>query len=299
MLAKMRMRTVLVITFPLLLLVSACGGSSRGAPGELDVVAAENVYGNIAAQIGGPHVSVTSILTNPDADPHLFEPGTSSGLAVAGAKVVIQNGLGYDAFMAKLENAAPSKHRIVVTTADVLGIQGKDANPHLWYDVPKLGRIARAIASALERADPRHAAAYRSGLSHFDRSLGPLRREVATIRARFHGAPVAYTEPVPGYLLLAAELRNLAPDSFTRPIEDGSEPSPSAVAAMNALVAHHRIRVLLYNSQAVSPITARLRTAAGAAGIAIVPVTETLPLGLTFQEWQLEQARALATALRK
>ena len=299
MLAKMRMRTVLVITFPLLLLVSACGGSSRGATGKLDVVAAENVYGNIAAQIGGPHVSVTSILTNPDADPHLFEPGTSSGLAVAGAKVVIQNGLGYDAFMAKLENAAPSKHRIVVTTADVLGIQGKDANPHLWYDVPKLGRIARAIASALERADPRHAAAYRSGLSHFDRSLGPLRREVATIRARFHGAPVAYTEPVPGYLLLAAELRNLAPDSFTRPIEDGSEPSPSAVAAMNALVAHHRIRVLLYNSQAVSPITARLRTAAGTAGIAIVPVTETLPLGLTFQEWQLEQARALATALRK
>jgi len=299
MLAKMRMRTVLVITFPLLLLVSACGGSSRGATGRLDVVAAENVYGNIAAQIGGPHVSVTSILTNPDADPHLFEPGTSSGLAVAGAKVVIQNGLGYDAFMAKLENAAPSKHRIVVTTADVLGIQGKDANPHLWYDVPKLGRIARAIASALERADPRHAAAYRSGLSHFDRSLGPLRREVATIRTRFHGAPVAYTEPVPGYLLLAAELRNLAPDSFTRPIEDGSEPSPSAVAAMNALVAHHRIRVLLYNSQAVSPITARLRAAAVAAGIAIVPVAETLPLGLTFQEWQLEQARALATALRK
>jgi len=236
MLAKMRMRTVLVITFPLLLLVSACGGSSRGATGRLDVVAAENVYGNIAAQIGGPHVSVTSILTNPDADPHLFEPGTSSGLAVAGAKVVIQNGLGYDAFMAKLENAAPSKHRIVVTTADVLGIQGKDANPHLWYDVPKLGRIARAIASALERADPRHAAAYRSGLSHFDRSLGPLRREVATIRTRFHGAPVAYTEPVPGYLLLAAELRNLAPDSFTRPIEDGSEPSPSAVAAMNAAI---------------------------------------------------------------
>ena len=299
MLAKMRMRTVLVITFPLLLLLSACGGSSRGATGKLDVVAAENVYGNIAAQIGGPHVSVTSILTNPDADPHLFEPGTSSGLAVAGAKVVIQNGLGYDAFMAKLENAAPSKHRIVVTTADVLGIQGKDANPHLWYDVPKLGRIARAIASALERADPRHAAAYRSGLSHFDRSLGPLRREVATIRTRFHGAPVAYTEPVPGYLLLAAELRNLAPDSFTRPIEDGSEPSPSAVAAMNALVAHHRIRVLLYNSQAVSPITARLRAAAVAAGIAIVPVAETLPLGLTFQEWQLEQARALATALRK
>src|SRR5438270_2746863 len=292
----MRMRTVLVISLATMLF-SACGASK--APGKLEVVSAENAYGNIASQIGGRHVSVTSILTNPDADPHLFEPGTSNGLAVAGAKVVIQNGLGYDAFMAKLEDAAPSKHRIVVTTAGVLGIHGKDANPHLWYDVPKLGRIARAIASAFERADPRHAATYRAGLSRFDRSLGPLRREVATIRARFHGTPVAYTEPVPGYLLLAAGLRNLAPDSFTRAIEEGTEPSPSAVAAMNALVAHHRIRVLLYNSQAVSPITARLRTAAGAAGIAIVPVTETLPPGFTFQEWQLEQARALATALGK
>ncbi|HEY1563191.1 MAG TPA: zinc ABC transporter substrate-binding protein [Gaiellaceae bacterium] len=290
------MRTVIVIGLTVLL--SACG-SSTGAGGKLDVVAAENVYGNIATQIGGPHVSVTSILTNPDADPHLFEPGTTSGLAVAGAKVVIQNGLGYDAFMAKLENAAPSKGRLVVTMADVLGVHGKDANPHLWYDVPKLGRIAGAIASALERADPRHAAAYRAGLSRFDRSLGPLRREVATIRARFHGTPVAYSEPVPGYLILAAGLRNLAPDSFTRAIEEGTEPSPSAVAAMNALIAHHRIRVLLYNSQAVSPITAGLRTAGGAAGIAIVPVSETLPPGLSFQEWQLDQAQALATALGK
>src|SRR5436853_1380351 len=123
----MGMRTVIVLAVTTAAL-SGCGGSPTTTD-KLDVVAAENVYGNIAAQIGGPHVSVTSILTNPDADPHLFEPGTSSGLAVAGAKVVIQNGLGYDAFMAKLENAAPSKHRIVVTTADVLGIQGKDANP--------------------------------------------------------------------------------------------------------------------------------------------------------------------------
>src|SRR5436305_14870459 len=221
----MLMRTVIVLAATMLAL-SGCGGSPT-TEGKLDVVAAENVYGNIAAQIGGSHVSVTSILTDPTADPHLFEPDTSSGLAVAKAKVVLQNGLGYDAFMTKLEDAAPSNGRATVTMADVLGVHGKDANPHLWYDVPKLGRIAGAIASALERADPRHTAAYRAGLSRFDRSLGPLRREVATIRARFHGAPVAYSEPVPGYLIVAAGLRNLAPDSFTRAIEEGTEPSPS------------------------------------------------------------------------
>jgi len=288
------MRTVIVIAMALL--VSACG-SSTGAGDKLDVVAAENVYGNIASQIGGPHVSVTSLLTSPTADPHLFEPDTSSGLAVSGAEVVLQNGLGYDAFMTRLENAAPSKNRDVVTLADVLGVHGKDANPHLWYDVPKLNRIATAIAAAFVRTDPSHAVAYRRGLHRFERSLAPLRREVATTRARFGGAPVAYTEPVPGYLVAAAGLRNLAPASFTRLIVEGTEPSASAVAAMSELVAQHRIRVLLYNSQAISPITARLRAAAQNAGIPVVPVSETLPPHLTFQQWQLGQARALAAAL--
>ena len=126
------------------------------AADKLDVVAAENVYGDIAAQIGGPHVEVTSLLTSPSADPHLFEPSTSSGLAVSTAKVVLQNGLGYDAFMTKLEDASPSNDRVVLTVADVLGVHGKDANPHLWYDVPRLNRVASAVATSFARADPAH-----------------------------------------------------------------------------------------------------------------------------------------------
>jgi zinc/manganese transport system substrate-binding protein len=289
------MRIILVLTLAALA-ASACGGSGN-ASGALDVVAAENAYGDIVSQIGGSHVSVTSILSDPNADPHLFEPGTRNGLAVARAGLVVQNGAGYDAFMSKLESAAPSSSRIVVTIATVLGVRGRDANPHLWYDVPALGRIAGAIAGGLERADPAHAAAYRTGLARFRASLAPLRSEVARIRMRFAGAPVAYTEPVPGYLLTAAGLRNLAPESFTRAIEDGSEPTPQALSAMNALITTRSVRVLLYNSQAVSPITARLRGAALRAGISVVPVTETLPPGQRFQDWQLAQARALDRAL--
>ena len=187
-------------------------------------------------QIGGSHVSVTSILSDPNADPHLYEPGTRNGLAVAKARLVIQNGLGYDAFMQRLEDASPSKQRLVVTVADVLGVHGKDANPHLWYDVPRLGTIAGAIASGLERSDPANAADYRTGLRRFETSLGPLKREVARIKTSFGGKPVAYTEPVPGYLLAAAGLDNLAPDTFTRSIENGTEPTPQAVSAMNALI---------------------------------------------------------------
>ena len=291
------MRTIIVLGAIVLLAVPAAGAAGDAQP--LGVVAAENAYGDIASQIGGAHVSVTSILADPSADPHLFGPGPQNALAVATALLVIQNGAGYDAFMSKLERAAPNGKRSVVTIADVLGVHGRDANPHLWYDVPSLGRIAGAIANGLERTDPAHARAYRTGLHRFIASLLPLQREVAQIRKSFRGKPVAYTEPLPGYLLAAAGLRNLAPSSFTRAIENGTEPSPQAVAAMGALMTERRVRVLLYNSQAVSPITTRAREAAAKAGIPVVAVTETLPAHRTFQQWQLAQAKALHRALSR
>jgi zinc/manganese transport system substrate-binding protein len=279
--------------------LAARGSSSPARGGRVDVVAAENFYGNIVSQIGGSHVSVTSILSDPNADPHLFEPGTRNGLAVAQAALVIQNGVGYDTFMDRLEQAAPSADRVVVTIADVLGVHGAGANPHLWYDVPRLGRIAAAIAEGLERADPAHRGAYRNGLRRFDARLAPLRRAVAAIRARYAGTPVAYTEPVPGYLLAAAGLPTLTPERFSRAIEDGSDPPPEAVAQMTALFSEHRVKVLLYNDQTVSPITTRIRSAARAAGIPVIGVSETMPPAESFQAWQLAQARALAGALAR
>jgi zinc/manganese transport system substrate-binding protein len=290
------MRTIIVLS---LAVTGVAGCGSAGGGSTLHVVASTNVYGDITAQIGGAHVGVTSVLSDPNADPHLFEPGTQNGLAVAQAKVVIQNGAGYDDFMGRLESASPSSSRIVVTIADVLGVHGRDANPHLWYDVPRLPRIAGAIAAGLEKVDPKHAAAYRAGLDRFVKSLRPLDDEVLRIRTRYAGRPIAYTEPVPGYLVAALGLRNLAPASFTRAIQNGSEPPAEAVAAMNALIAGHHVDVLLYNSQAVSPITARVRAAAQQAGIPVVGVTETLPPHLTFQQWQLAQVRSLQRALAR
>jgi zinc/manganese transport system substrate-binding protein len=276
--------------------LSQLGSSSTGG-GKLDVVAAENFYGDIVSQIGGSHVTVTSILSDPNTDPHLFEPGTANGLAISKAKLVIQNGAGYDAFMQKLEDASPNSRRIVVTIADVLGLHDPNANPHLWYDVPKLAQIARSIATGLERADPKHRSAYEAGLGRFEAGLQPLMHEVAVIRSRYGGQPVAYTEPVPGYLLDAAGLRSLTPEPFARAIEGGTDPTPQAVSQMLALFSRHQVKVLLYNNQAVSPITTQIRSAAQAAGIPVIGVSETLPSGMRFQQWQLSQARALERAL--
>jgi zinc/manganese transport system substrate-binding protein len=288
-------RTILICIA--LVALAGCGGSTPAL--KLNVVASTNVYGDIVRQIGGAHVTVTSVLTDPNADPHLFEPGTANGLAVSRARVMIENGLDYDSFMQRLERAAPSSDRRVLTIADVLGVHGADANPHLWYDVLALPRIAAAIEQALVEADSKHTEAYAKGLRAFVASLDPLLRAVQAIAAAHGGAAVAYTEPVPGYLIRAAGLRNLAPSSFTRPIEQGTEPSAAAVSAMTALAANRQIQALLYNKQAVSPITARVRDAAVRAGVPVVPITETLPLDLTFQEWQLGQVEALQKALAR
>lgn len=293
-------RPALAAALALVAVVSqACASSSGSTRGPLRVVAAENVYGDIAAQIGGSRVTVTSILTSPAADPHLFEPGTAAGFAVALADVMIENGLGYDAFADKLVAAAPRPGRVVVNVADVLGRSGPDTNPHLWYDVPQLPRIAAAIADAMTKADPGGKVAFDAGRRRFVASLGPLDRAVADVKARFEGTPVAYTERVPGYLLEAAGLPVLTPAAFARAIEEGIDPDPAAVAEMRSLLTERRVRLLVYNTQATSPVTRDMRELAAHNGIPVVGATELVPPGLSFQAWQLRQVNAIAAALAR
>jgi zinc/manganese transport system substrate-binding protein len=289
-------RTVLICLAVLAL--AGCGSGAKIGQ-KVTVVASTNVYGDLVRQIGGSHVEVTSVLNDPNADPHLFEPGTATGLAVARARIVIENGLDYDSFMQRLERAAPSDNRRVLTVADVLGVHGAGANPHLWYDPTALPKIAAAIEQALVAVDPTQQDAYEKGLGAFITSIAPLQAAVAALRANHAGAPIAYTEPVPEYLIRAAGLRNVAPSTFTVPIQQGTEPSASAVSVLVELVTKRRVRALLYNEQAISPITARVRAAAKRAGVPVVPITETLPAGLSFQQWQLDQVRALQQALAR
>ena len=276
---------------------SACWGNGGSTSGRIQVVAGENFYGDMARQLGGRYVDVTSILTDPDADPHLFEPGTHVAAQMAAGRLVIVNGLDYDGFMDRILKAAPDPDRKVVTVAQALGISGKDANPHIWYDEPRLDDIAGAITGGLIDVDPAHRPYFQQQLARFRSSLAPLHQAVAAIRSKDGGAPVAYTEPVPGYLLDAAGLVIRTPPGFALAIEEGNDPTVQEVAEFEALISGHQIRVLLLNSQATSPITERLRKDAEREGIPVVLVTETLPPGKTFQAWQLGQVRDLQKAL--
>ncbi len=272
-------------------------GSGKNASGQVEVVAAENFWGNLAQQIGGSHVVVTSLITNPSADPHEFTSNVIDQLDVSHAGVVIVNGAGYDGFMSKLLSASPSAHRRVVTVANVLHVGGSNPNPHLWYDVGGLRAVVTSIQSALAAVDPAHVADYHRRLQHTLTRLQPLERAVGSLRVRYAGTRVAYTERVPGYLLATAGLQVVTPPGFARSIEDGTDPSFADTAAMRNVITQHKAKVLLYNSQAASPVAKQLQSLARGNGIPVVPVTETMPVGQTFESWQLAQVNALADAL--
>jgi zinc/manganese transport system substrate-binding protein len=294
----MRRLTAFVVGLGLATASLAFSGApaSAGRPTVVEVVAAENFWGNIASQLGGAHVSVTSLITNPNADPHLYESSASDAAAIAAARVVIENGVSYDRFMSSLLSA-DGTNPIVVNAASVLHVTGSDPNPHLWYDIVRVPRVAAAIDAALIHAAPADAADFRNNLRRFDTSLTPILNEVASIRQAFKGAPVAYTERVPGYLLADAGLSVKTPVGFATAIEQGTDPGLGDTLSMQRLITGHRIRVLLYNVQTVTPVTTQIRQLAQQNHIPIVGVSETMPLGLTFQRWQGSQVHALFKAL--
>jgi zinc/manganese transport system substrate-binding protein len=296
------MRSAVLLTVALLAvpLGTGCGiaKSNPATTGIVKVVAAENFWGDITRQLGGAHVQVRSIISDPTADPHQYESDAGDATAVADSDVVIKNGGGYDDAIAKLLSVSSSRSRVVVSVDEVLHETADGVNPHFWYDLPRVPEVAAAIESALATADPRDQSVFASGLRRFDASLAPLEHALSIIRARYPGAPVAYTERVPGYLLDAAGLTVAGPPGFAQAIEDGNEPNARDTQAMDDLISGRHVRVLLYNAQATSPVTEHVRQLAQDSGVPVVAVTETQPRdAASFQSWQLGQLQALQRAL--
>jgi zinc/manganese transport system substrate-binding protein len=274
------------------------GSTSTAAAAPVNVVASTNVWGDIAKQVGGGHVNVTSIMSDPNADPHAFEADAKTGAALSKAQFVIENALGYDDFMDKLLAASPNPSRVVLKAADVMQISGAEANPHIWYDIAKVPAVASGIADQLGKLDPGDAATFTANAKTFNDSLAPINTAIANIKAKYPGAPVGYTERVPGDLVEAAGLTLATPASFAQSIEDGNDPSPADNAAMDAALTDKKIKVLLFNGQVTSPATDAVKQLAQKSGVPVVGVTETLPpTDKDFQDWQLRQINEITTAL--
>jgi zinc/manganese transport system substrate-binding protein len=259
------------------------------------VVAAENFYGDVANQIGGGNVTVTSILTNPDVDPHLFEASAETARALTDAKVVVANGAGYDIWMERLMNANKVLGRKDIVVGQLVGRHAGD-NPHLWYDPAYMKAAAKAIAGALVAVDPVHKAEYQQGEANFIASLGPLDAKIADMRRRFAGQPVTASEPVFGYQagLIGLKVHN---EKFAWTIMVNAEPTASQVADFEDDLKGHKVKAMLYNAQASEPAVQRLVNLARGNSIPIVGVSETEPPGSSYQAWMYAQLDALDRAL--
>jgi zinc/manganese transport system substrate-binding protein len=259
------------------------------------IVAGENFYGDIASQIGGANVAVTSILSSPDDDPHLFEASASTAKALAEAKIVIVNGVDYDPWMEKLlsANSAPGRREIVVAT---LAHRKAGDNPHLWYNPATIKAVGNALSVDLAIVDPAHRDDYQKAGAAFAASLEPLEAKIGEMRKKYAGQPVAASEPVFGYM---AELIGLKvhDEQFALAVMNNTEPSASQVAAFENDLKGHKVKVMLYNAQASEPAVQRLVQMARDQKIPVVGVSETEPAGANYQQWMANQIDALDHAL--
>ncbi|MBT2416747.1 zinc ABC transporter substrate-binding protein [Streptomyces sp. ISL-22] len=301
-----------LITGACLVCLAGCGGSSDSGSGTdatqspaaaaaVPVVASTNVYGDMAEQIGGAKVEVTSIISDPDQDPHSYEANTQNQLALSKAKVVIENGGGYDDFVVRMLKSGDSSAEVInaVKVSGKTAPAGGELNEHVWYDFPTVSKLADSIAAALAKADPGDAATFTGNAKAFKEKLKPLEQKEARIRAGHGGDEVAITEPVPLYMIEASGLRNATPEAFSEAIEEGDDVSPRTLRDTLALFTGKKVKALVYNEQTSGPQTEKAEQAAKAAGIPVVPVTETLPKGKDYIGWMTANVDALTSALAK
>jgi len=297
------------LIFALLLLpvfvLSACGGSTAPGTGTsstggslrvIRVVAAENFYGDIVKQLGGSHVSVTSILSDPNVDPHEYESNVQTALTVSKADFVIENSGGYDDWMDKILSGSPNSNRLVLKGFDVATVHLPE-NEHVWYSFTNAGVIAQAMVNDLKQLDPAGASTFESNLQAFQQSLQPLQQKVAEIKSKYNGTPVGLTETIYLYQAQPEGLNVLTPFEFEKSIAEGNDPPADTVVTATNQVNNHQIKILIYNEQTITPVTTNLENLAKAKNIPIVPVNETMPPGKTYQTWMMDQLNVLETAL--
>jgi zinc/manganese transport system substrate-binding protein len=286
---RVRKRIVLGMLVPIAFAITGARAEA------VRIVAAESVYGDIARQIGGAEVSVASILANPDQDPHEFEAAVATARAIAQACIVIYNGAGYDSWMARLLSVSKSSSPVVIEVARLARRQGTD-NPHLWYDIEAMSALAATLAEKLGEIDPVRRSDDRARAAAFETSLQPLRARIAAMRARYAGTKVTATEPVFQYMADALGLttRN---ERFQLAVMNGTEPGARTIAAFEDDLRARVVKVLVFNTQSGEALAERMRAVAGRAGVPVVPISETAPPGMSYQQWMTSQLDALEKAL--
>ena len=281
--------------------LTGCTAGSAADDGKIRVVASTNVYGDFASSIAGDAVEVTALMSDPAQDPHSFEASAQSQLAVSKADILIENGGGYDDFMDTLRTGSKNTKATVLNVVDLSGKKatGGELNEHVWYDFPTVQKLTTALTDALSKADPAQKATFAKNAEAFSGKLAALQNREAELKAKYAGEGIAVTEPVPLYMLESSGLVNKTPEKFSAAIEAGTDVSPLVLQQTLALFSGHQVKLLAYNEQTSGPETERVMAAAKAAGIPVVPVTETLPKGKDYVGWMNANLDAVGAALAR
>lgn len=313
------------------LLLSGCASAPASAPagsaeGVIEVVASTDVYGDIVRDIGGDKVHVTSIITRTSQDPHSYEATTQDKLAISKARLVVENGGGYDDFIHKLAADTGISEESIITAVQVSGLAPEEGeeedshaaetesataaepanehghgheefNEHVWYSLDAMSKMADAVAGKLAGLDAASAQTFRDNADTFKKELSGLQERLATLKSTADGEPVAITEPVPGYLLESAGLVNKTPEEYSAAIEEGTDVPASVLKETTELVSSAEIKLLAYNSQTEGPQTEAVKKAAENAGVPVVDFSETLPEGKTYLQWMTDNVDNLSKAI--
>jgi len=285
--------------------LAACTSSGSGDDtGTVRVVASTNVYGDIAKTLGGSHVTVTSIIDDPDKDPHEYQADARTQLAISKAQLVIENGGGYDDFVNTMLTASKNTKALVVNAVQLSGqgtsgTAGDDLNEHVWYDYPTMSKLVDAVAASLHTADPKHALAYSAAAEKLQTRLSALESDEQALSASTAGVGVAITEPVADDVLQALRMDIVTPTAFSKAIEDGTDVPATVLQQTLAQLADGTARILVYNVQTTGPQTDAVLAAAKKNGVPAVPVSETLPSGLHYIEWQEGVLATIAEAVKQ
>ncbi len=280
---------------------SASGSHARqatAAGGQIVAVGAENEYANVISQIGGRYVKVSAIMSNPNTDPHTFEASASVAETVSAAKLILQNGVGYDDFMGKIESASSSSSRKVIDVQQIRRLPDSTPNPHLWYSPKTMPAVAKALVTDLSALEPSHAVYFKANAKRFDNSLKPWLNALKAFKKKYPNTPVATTEPVADYMLQAAGVDNKTPFSLQAAIMNGTDPAPQNVTLQNSLFSKHQVKVFVYNQQVTDTITQSFLKLAAKYKVPVVGVYETMPTpGYTYQSWMMAELNALKKAV--
>lgn len=303
------------------LLLTACGSPAADtagakAGGRIAVVASTNVYGDIVAAVGGDKVNVSAIISRPSQDPHSYEANAQDRLTVSKAKLVLENGGGYDDFIHTLADDSNVPHENIISAVDVSGLAPEtggtgsahaedghsqvhgDFNEHVWYSFDAMSHLADAVAARLGTLDSASSAQFTANAAGFKTGLAQLESKISAMKTAHGGAGVAVTEPVPLYLLEAAGLENRTPAEYTAAVEEGADVPPAVLKAATSTAASKDTRFLAYNEQTEGPQTQAVKNAAIAAGKPVVNFTETLPDGKTYLEWMADNVDNVSNALK-